>query len=136
MGQGHKHFSYIENQIYFCKNLNKIPFEIYYLRKSNVSYFKVCKCFILNTKGNLGKFDPKSFEAIFVTYSNTSKAYRVFNRSIFTIEEFIHVKFEKSNAFVKNVVKIDFLGEDMKKISLKDSPMQEDKPKDDEHGEV
>ena len=48
----------------------------------------------------------------------------------------MHVKFEKSNAFVKNVVKIDFLSEDIEKISLKDSPMQEDKPKDDEHGEV
>jgi len=38
---------------------------------------------------------------------------------------------------VKNVVEIDFLGEDIEKISLKDSPMKEaDKLKDNEHGEV
>jgi len=82
------------------------------LGKPNVSYFKVfsCKCFVLNTKDNLGKFDVKSYEAIFVWYSNTSKAYRVFNRSSLTIEESIHVKFEESNAFVKNVVEIDSLG--------------------------
>ena len=61
---------------------------------------------------------------------------RVFNRSTLTIEESMHVKFEKSNAFVKNVVEIDSLGEDMEKTSLKDSPLQEDKPKDDEQGEV
>ena len=49
----------------------------------------------------------------------------------------IHAKFEKSNALVKNFIEIDSLGKDMEKISLKDSPMQEeDKPKDDEHGEV
>ena len=49
----------------------------------------------------------------------------------------MHVKFEKTNKFVKNVIEIDSLDEDMKKISLKDSPMQEDdKPKDGEHGEA
>ena len=95
------------------------------------------KCFVLNTKDDLGKFDVKSYEAIFVGYSNTCKAYRVFNKSTLTIEESMHVKFEESNALVKNVVEIDSSGEDMEKISLKDSPLQEDdKPKDDEHGEA
>jgi len=104
-----------------------------------VSYFRVfsCKCFVLNTKDNLGKFDVKSYEVIFVGYSNTNKAYRVFNRSTLTIEESMHVKFEESNTLMKNVVEIDSLGEDMEKISLKDSPLQEvEKPKDDEYDEV
>ena len=79
---------YIANRIYFCKITFKTSFEIYYLRKPDVSYFKIfgCKCFVLNTKDNLGKFDTKSYEAIFVGYSNTSNAYRVFNRSTLTIE--------------------------------------------------
>ena len=49
---------YISNRIYFCKNTSKTLFEIYYLRKPNVSYFKLfgCKFFVLNTKDNLGKF--------------------------------------------------------------------------------
>jgi len=34
----------------------------------------------------------------------------------------MHVKFEESNAFVKNVVEIDSLGEDKEKVTLKDSP--------------
>ena len=53
-----------------------------------------------------------------------------------TIEESIYVKFEESNAFVKNVTEIDFLGENMEKISLKDSPMQDDNLKEEEHSEV
>ena len=44
----------------------------------------------------------------------------------------MHVKFEKSNDFVKNVVEIDFLGEEMKRITLKDSPIKEENPKIDE----
>jgi len=60
----------------------------------------------LNTKDNLGKFDAKAFEAIFVGYF-TSKAYRVFSKSSLTIEESMHVKFEESNVFVKNVIEID-----------------------------
>ena len=50
---------YISNRIYFYKNTSKTSFEIYYLRKPNVSYFRVfgCKYFVLNTKNNLGKFD-------------------------------------------------------------------------------
>ena len=108
------------------------------MRKPNVFYFKVfdCKCFVLNTKNNLEKFDVKSYEVIFVRYSNISKTYRVFSRSTLTIEESIHVKFEESNIFMKNVVKIDSLGEDMEKITLKDSPIKEEKSKIDVQDEV
>jgi len=75
----------------------------------------------------LGKFDAKAYEAIFVGYSTTSKAYRIFNRSSLTIEETMHVKFEESNVVVENVVEIDPLGEDMERLSLKDTPALEEK---------
>ena len=90
------------------------------MRKPNVSYFRVfsCKCFVLNMKDNLDKFDAKSYEVIFVWYSNTSKAYTVFIRTTLTIEESMHVKFEESNSFVKNIVdsQIEFAGEDLEWI--------------------
>ena len=84
----------------------------------------------------MGKFDARSYEAIFVGYSNTCKAYRIFNKSSLTIEESIHVKFKESKVFVKNVIEIDSLHEDMEKVTLKDSPTIEDMPKDDEGNEV
>ena len=68
--------------------------------------------------------------------SNTSKAYRVFNKSSLTIEESIHVQFEESNVFVKNVVEIDSLKEDMERATLKNSPTVEDMQKDDERNEL
>ena len=72
------------------------------------SYFKIfsCKCFILNTKDVLDKFDVNSYECIFIDYFSTSKAFRVFIESTLTIEESMHVKFEESNPFVKNIVEL------------------------------
>ena len=39
---------------------------------------------------------------------------------------------------MKNIIEIDFLGEDFEKVSMKDSPVQEkeENPKDDTNGEV
>jgi hypothetical protein len=66
-------------------------------RKPSVSYFKVfgSKCFVLNTKDNLGKFDAKSDEAIFLGYSTTSKAYRIFNKRKMVVEESMNVVFDE-----------------------------------------
>ena len=78
---------YIINRIFLPKKLSKTPFELYHSRIPNISYFKVfgCKYFVLNTKDVLGKFDVKSYEGIFVGYSTTSKAYRVFIKSSLSI---------------------------------------------------
>ena len=73
--------------------------ELWKNKKPNISYFKVfgSKCFILNTKDNLGKFDAKSNVGIFFGYSLSSKAYRVFNKKTMVVEESVHVVFDESN---------------------------------------
>nr|KYP39777.1 Retrovirus-related Pol polyprotein from transposon TNT 1-94 [Cajanus cajan] len=82
----------------------KTPYEFYKDRKPNISHFKVfgCKCFILNNgKETLGKFDAKADEGVFIGYSTTSKAYRIFNKRSLVVEESIHVKFDESNPLKK-----------------------------------
>ena len=67
-------------------------------RKPNVAHLKIfgCKCFVLNNgKENLGKFDSKVDEAIFLGYSLTSKANRIFNRRTLNMEESVHVVFDE-----------------------------------------
>ncbi|KAH9698155.1 hypothetical protein KPL71_023904 [Citrus sinensis] len=46
---------------------------------------------------NLGKFDPKFDVGIFLGYSNSSKAYRVYNKRTLVVEESMHVTFDESN---------------------------------------
>nr|XP_033511678.1 uncharacterized protein LOC117276438 [Nicotiana tomentosiformis] len=55
-----------------------------------------------NEKDNLGKFDPKSDECIFLGYSPSSRAYRVFNKRTLSIEESIHVIFVNTNPRLRN----------------------------------
>ena len=73
---------YILNRISTRPIIKKTSYEIWNGRKSNIYYFHIFgyKCFILNNgKDDLGKFDAKSDEAIFLGYSTSSKAYRIFN---------------------------------------------------------
>ena len=55
-----------------------------------------CKVFILNTNKYLIKFDPKSYEGVFLGYSQTSKAYIVLNKETMRIEESLNVTFDES----------------------------------------
>ena len=50
-----------------------------------------------NIKERLEKFDVKSDEAIFLGYSSSSKAFRVFNKRTLVVEESIHVIFDETN---------------------------------------
>ena len=64
-------------------------------------------CHILNDRENLGKFDAKSDEGIFLGYSTTSQEYRVFNKRTKTVMKSINVEID--DAITK--VEIDDDGE-------------------------
>ena len=94
---------YILNRALIRPILKKTPYELFNGRKPNISHLHIfgCKCFVLNNgKDNLGKFDAKSDEGIFLGYSLHSKAYRIYNKRTMTIEESIHVSFDESNAIL------------------------------------
>jgi len=100
---------YVLNKILIRTILKKIPYELFKGRKPNISYLKVfgCKCFILNNgKDNLGKFDSKADEGIFLGYSLHSHAYRVYKRRTMVVEESMHVAFDKTNHKVQESIKI------------------------------
>ncbi|GKD48871.1 retrovirus-related pol polyprotein from transposon TNT 1-94 [Tanacetum coccineum] len=69
-----------------------------YSRKPTIDYFRVFgrKCFILNTKDYLTKFDPKSYEGVFLGYSQNSKAYIILNKHTKKIEESLNVTFDET----------------------------------------
>ena len=94
---------YILNRVLIRSSLDKTPYELWKNKKPNISYFKVfgSKCFILNIKDNLGKFDAKSNVRIFLSYSSSSKAYRVFNKKTMVVEESVHVVFDESKSLSK-----------------------------------
>ncbi|KAL1224827.1 Retrovirus-related Pol polyprotein from transposon TNT 1-94 [Cardamine amara subsp. amara] len=73
---------YIINMVYVRKGTNMTPYELWEGKTPTLSYFHTfgCTCYILNDKDQLGKFDAKSDEGIFLGYSGSSTASRVFNK--------------------------------------------------------
>jgi hypothetical protein len=84
---------HIINMVYLRPETNKTPYEIWRGKKHTMKYFKTfgSKCYILSDRENLGKFDTKSDEGIFLGYSTNSWAYRVFNKRTETVMESINV---------------------------------------------
>ncbi|GAV67912.1 hypothetical protein CFOL_v3_11415 [Cephalotus follicularis] len=81
--------AYVLNRSSIRLILKKTPYELWRGRKPNIGYFRTfgCKCFIHNNgKEHLGKFDSKVDEGIFLGYSNTSRAYRCFNKRTLLVE--------------------------------------------------
>ncbi|GJR93689.1 zf-CCHC domain-containing protein [Tanacetum coccineum] len=76
----------------------KLGQELGKIKKPSLEYFKVfgSKCFILNTKDYLAKFDLKSTEGVFLGYSPNSKAYIILNKETIRIKESLTIRFDES----------------------------------------
>nr|CAN81433.1 hypothetical protein VITISV_010698 [Vitis vinifera] len=122
---------YVLNKILLRPILKKTPYELWKNKKPNIRYFKIfgCKCFILNTKDNFGKFDAKLDVGIFLGYSTSSKAFRVFNKRTMVVEESIHVIFYESNNSLQERESFDDdlgLETSMGKLKIEDRRQQEE----------
>ena len=75
-------------------NSNKTLYELWFGRAPSVKYFKVfgIKCYIKRIDENLGKFDARSDEGIFLGYASTKKAYKCYNLRLHKIVESVDVK--------------------------------------------
>nr|GEV95535.1 retrovirus-related Pol polyprotein from transposon TNT 1-94 [Tanacetum cinerariifolium] len=90
--------TYTLNRILIRSFLEKTPYELLKGRKPTLDYFRLfgSKCFILNTKDYLTKFDPKSYECVFLGYSQNSKAYIILNKHTKKIKELLNVTFDET----------------------------------------
>ena len=87
------------NRVYFRPGTKKTHYELWKGRKPKVKYFKIfgSTCFILKDRENVGKFDSQTNEGIFLGYSSTSKAYRVYNKRTMKVFETVNVVIDESS---------------------------------------
>ncbi|GKB46181.1 ribonuclease H-like domain-containing protein, partial [Tanacetum coccineum] len=117
--------TYILNRILIRAILGKTPYELLKGRKPMLDYFRVfeSKCFILNTKDYLTKFDPKSYEGVFLGYSQTTVK-PSFKKIEFTKARNKPVKFDKESVKPRivtqypNVDRKDWNGKMTQKLSM------------------
>jgi len=98
---------YVLNRVLIRLILKKTPYELFKGRRPALSHLKVfgCKCFILNNgKESLGKFDAKVDEGVFLGYATQSRAYRVYNKRLMSVEESMHVVFDETNPKLQDQV--------------------------------
>ena len=113
-------YCYVMNRVLIRPILKKTPYELFNGRKRNISHLKVfgCSCIVLNNgKESLGKFDEKADLGIFICYSLTSHAYRVYNKRLMTVEESVHVVFDEVDRKISQIPKTS-VEEDELSISL------------------
>jgi hypothetical protein len=73
------------------------PFELRFGRKPSVSHFRSfgCKCFLLK-RGNLDKFESRSFNGILLGYTPHGRSYRVYSFDTNTVIESSVVTFDET----------------------------------------
>jgi hypothetical protein len=97
---------YISNRIFLRSILHLTPFELRFGRMPSVSHFKPfrCKWFILK-RGNLDKFDSRSFDDIFLGYIPHNISYRVYNFETNTVVESCDMTFDETAPCPRDVFK-------------------------------
>ncbi|GJX36703.1 retrovirus-related pol polyprotein from transposon TNT 1-94 [Tanacetum coccineum] len=90
--------TYVLNRILMRPFLGKTPYELFKGKKHSLEYFRDVgsKCFILNIKDYLTKFDPKLTKGVFLGYSPNTKAYIILNKETMRIKESLNVRFDES----------------------------------------
>jgi hypothetical protein len=88
---------YISNQSFLCSILHLTPFELRFGRKTSVSHFRSfrCKCFVLK-RGNVNKFESRSFDVILLGYTPHDRSYQVYNVETNTIVDSCDVTFDET----------------------------------------
>jgi transposase InsO family protein len=85
------------NKSHLIPQSDKTPYELWYGRPASIKHFKVfgCKCYIKNNDENLGKYDGRDDEGIFLGYATNSKGYKFYNKRLHKMVECIDVKVDE-----------------------------------------
>ncbi|GJS49995.1 retrovirus-related pol polyprotein from transposon TNT 1-94 [Tanacetum coccineum] len=88
---------YTQNRSLIHTHYDKTPYELLKGRKRVLKFLHVFGALYYPTNDNedLGKLQPKADIGIFISYSPSKKAYRIYNKRTQTIMETIHVQFDK-----------------------------------------
>jgi hypothetical protein len=123
------------NRLYYHQLLKKPPYELFIIRKPDISYFSVfgSKCYILRKGTHLSKFQSKCDEAFLLGYCLNSKSYHVYNQSLGLVEEICDVEFDETNGSQEDQENLDDVGNEGLRIAMKNMTIGDVKPKDEDN---
>ena len=73
------------------------PYELWFGRLASIKHFKVFgrKCYIKNNVEQLGKYDDRAEEGIFLGYATNSKGYICYNKRLHKLVNCIDIKIDE-----------------------------------------
>jgi hypothetical protein len=88
---------HVLNKSHLRPQSDKTPYELWYGRHASIKHFKVfgSKCYINNNDENLGKYDDRADEGIFLGYATSSKGYICYHKRLHKMVECIDVKVDE-----------------------------------------
>ncbi|GKF38151.1 retrovirus-related pol polyprotein from transposon TNT 1-94 [Tanacetum coccineum] len=88
---------YTQNRSLIHTRYNKTPYELLRDRKPELKYLHIfgALCYPTNDFEDLGKLQPKADIGIFIGYSPSKKAYRIYNKRTRQIMETMNVQFDE-----------------------------------------
>jgi hypothetical protein len=88
---------HILNIAHLIPHSEKTPYELWYGRPASIKHFKFfgSKCYIKNNNENLGKYDDRADEGIFLGYSTNSKGYICYNKRLHKLVDCIDIKVDE-----------------------------------------
>ncbi|KAJ9542808.1 hypothetical protein OSB04_029314 [Centaurea solstitialis] len=98
---------YTQNRSLIVKRFEKTPYHLLHNKRPNVKFFHVfgCKCYVLNDREPIGKFNPKGDDAIFLGDSWDSAAYRVYVPRSGIVVVSTNVRFDDSFQVIQDMFK-------------------------------
>jgi hypothetical protein len=88
---------HVLNKAHLRPQSDKTPYELWFGRPASIKHFRVfgSKCYIKNNDENLGKYDDRVDEGIFLGYAINSKGYRCYNKRLHKMVDCIDVKIDE-----------------------------------------
>jgi transposase InsO family protein len=88
---------HVLNKSHLRPQSEKTPYELWYGKPASIKHFKVfgSKGYIKNNDENLGKYDDRDDEGIFLGYATNSKGYICYNKRLCKMVDSIDVKVDE-----------------------------------------
>jgi hypothetical protein len=99
---------HILNKAHLKPHSGKTPYELWFGRPASIKHFKVfgSKCYIKNNDENIGKYDDRDDEGIFLGYATNSKGYKCYNKRLHKLVDCIDIKVDEEIS-VRNVSNVE-----------------------------
>jgi hypothetical protein len=111
---------HVLNKAHLRPHTDKTPYELWYGRPTSIKHFKVfgSKCYIKNNDENLGKYDDRVDEGIFLGYATNSKCYRCYNERLHRLVDCIDIKVDEG-ILVREVNNTESTTKDIDEVEAK-----------------